>query len=90
VGLPDGTRGEQVVAALVLTPGASVDLAQVRRWTEERLAHYAMPRHVAVIGELPRSQLGKVLRRSVREHLINAGEHLRLGGTRHRRADDDR
>ena len=71
VGLPDGARGESVVAALVLEPGARVDLEGVRRWTHERLSHYAMPRRIAVLDELPRSQLGKVLRRRVREQLLD-------------------
>lgn len=70
VGLPDGVRGERVVAALVLEPEATVDLAAVRRWTEERLAHYSMPRGITVLDDLPRSQLGKVLRRVVRERLL--------------------
>ena len=72
VGIPDGVRGERVVAALVLEPGAMVDLESVRRWTAERLSHYAVPREIAVLEDLPRSQLGKVLRRVVREHLTPA------------------
>jgi long-chain acyl-CoA synthetase len=70
VGVPDGPRGERVVAALVLEPGAHVDLAAVRRWAEDRLSAYAMPRAVTVLEDLPRSQLGKVLRRVVREQLL--------------------
>lgn len=77
VGVPDGSRGEEVVAALVLEPGASVDLDQVRRWLSDRISHYAMPRSVAVFDELPRSQLGKVMRRRVREQLDNFD---RVGG----------
>src|SRR5690606_39569726 len=49
VGVPDGPRGERVVAALVLEPGASVDLAAVRRWAEDRISAYAMPRAVTVL-----------------------------------------
>lgn len=75
VGVPDGSRGEQVVAALVLEPGANVDLDAVRRWTQDKLSHYAMPKSIAVLDELPRSQLGKVMRRSVRERLDNFELH---------------
>ncbi|QDB78363.1 AMP-binding protein [Georgenia wutianyii] len=75
VGLPDGHRGESVVAALVLEPGAHVDLGAVRRWAEDKLSHYAMPRSVAVLEDLPRSQLGKVLRRVVREQLMAKNRH---------------
>ncbi|WP_341360626.1 AMP-binding protein [Georgenia sp. M64] len=80
VGLPDSSRGESVVAALVLEPGASVDLEAVRHWTRERLSAYAMPRSIAVLEELPRSQLGKVLRRSVRDRLLEVGVHVREMG----------
>ena len=80
VGMPEDSRdsrGESVVAALVLEPGAAVDLDAVRRWTQDKLSHYAMPRSIAVVADLPRSQLGKVLRRSVREQL--QGFELKAG-----------
>ncbi|MBR6459101.1 MAG: AMP-binding protein [Actinomycetaceae bacterium] len=71
VGMPADERGESVVAALVLEPGAAVDLAAVRRWTQDKISHYAMPKSIAVFDDLPRSQLGKVQRRSVREELAD-------------------
>lgn len=70
VGMPDGSRGEHVVAALVLEPGVTVELGQVREWLQGKVSRYALPRAVHVMEELPRSQLGKVLRRRVREHLL--------------------
>lgn len=79
VGMPDEARGESVVAALVLEPGVNVDLEGVRRWTHETLSHYAIPRRIAVLEELPRSQLGKVLRRTVRDELLALEERLHLG-----------
>jgi len=59
----------------VLEPGANVDLDAVRRWTQDKLSHYAMPKSIAVLDELPRSQLSKVMRRSVRERLDNFELH---------------
>lgn len=70
VGVPDRVLGERVVAALVLESGASIDLDAIRHRVAERLSNYAMPRAIAVLDDLPRSQLGKVLRRAVREQLI--------------------
>lgn len=67
VGYPGGSRGEDVVAALVLEAGASLTLADVRQWAEKSLAHYALPRQIVVVQELPKSQLGKVMRKKVRE-----------------------
>ncbi|WP_265522799.1 AMP-binding protein [Oerskovia flava] len=71
VGLPDDRSGEQVVAAIVAEPGTSAPtLAAVRAWGESRLARYALPQEVVAVDELPRSQIGKVLRRVVREDLL--------------------
>ncbi|MFC5369910.1 AMP-binding protein [Arcanobacterium bovis] len=69
VGMPADSFGESVVAALVLEPGAKVDLEAVRRWTEGKLSHYAMPKSIAIFDDLPRSQLGKVMRKNVKEQL---------------------
>lgn len=68
VGEPAGDRGESVVAAVVLDEGArEVDLEAVREWCSAHLARYALPRRVVVLPSLPRSQVGKVLRRVVGE-----------------------
>ncbi|WP_454049094.1 AMP-binding protein [Cellulomonas sp. Marseille-Q8402] len=73
VGLPGGDLGEKVVAAIVTELGAHVDIAAVREWCGERLARYAVPRELVILTELPRSQIGKVLRRVVRDDLMAAG-----------------
>ena len=72
VGVPAGESGEDVVAAVVLEAGASVTLTDLRKWAEKSLAHYALPRQVVVMSELPRSQLGKVMRKKVREQIMGA------------------
>ena len=72
VGVPAGESGEDVVAAVVLEAGASVTLTDLRKWAEKSLAHYALPRQVVVMSELPRSQLGKVMRKKVREQIVGA------------------
>ncbi|MBO0925152.1 AMP-binding protein [Cellulomonas sp. zg-ZUI199] len=74
VGEPAGDMGEHVVAAVVLHEdgsGAGIDLAAVREWCETRLARYALPRRLVVLKDLPRSQVGKVLRRVVREQVTD-------------------
>ena len=69
VGLPDDTTGERVAAAVVARAGALVDTEALRAWARERLAGYKVPSVVDLVHELPRSQLGKVLRRVVRERM---------------------
>lgn len=72
VGLPSNTGGEKVVAAAVLREGADLSAAQLREWAHDRMAAYKVPRRITLIEELPRSIVGKVLRREVRELLIAA------------------
>jgi long-chain acyl-CoA synthetase len=73
VGVPGGDLGEKVVAAVVLDDDAApVDLAAVRAWCAHRVARYAVPRGLVIVHELPRSILGKVLRRVVREDVLAA------------------
>lgn len=74
VGIPGGDLGEKVVAAVVLAEGVTkVELESVRAWSEEHLARYAHPRDLVILPELPRSQIGKVLRRVVREEILSRG-----------------
>lgn len=69
VGLPSPS-GEEVQAAVVLEAGASFDEDQVREACRERLAAYKVPKHVVVVDELPRTVIGKVLHREVRDDLV--------------------
>jgi long-chain acyl-CoA synthetase len=70
VGVPSEHGGEDVVAVVVLTPGSGVAPAALRDHCRARLAAYKVPRRIEVVNELPRSLLGKVLRREVRRRLV--------------------
>ncbi|KPN18822.1 MULTISPECIES: long-chain-fatty-acid--CoA ligase [Arthrobacter] len=69
VGLPRGTGGEQVVAAVIMQPDTELDEQALRAFCRERLTPYKVPRRIVAIDELPKSMLGKVLRKQVRESL---------------------
>ena len=72
VGIPGGDLGEKVVAAIVMAEGATrIELSAVRAWSESALARYSHPRDLVVLPDLPRSQIGKVLRRVVRQQIID-------------------
>jgi len=70
VGIPDARDGEHVVAAIVPSPGATVDTEALRAWAKQQLAAYKVPRRIHLVDELPKSMIGKVLRRKVRDQLI--------------------
>jgi long-chain acyl-CoA synthetase len=70
VGLPDGSGGERVVAAVVAAEGVRLDPEAVREEVRVHLTGYKVPRQVFVVDELPRSLIGKVLHRQVRQQLL--------------------
>ena len=80
VGLPAESGNESVVAAILPKEGQTITLEQVRAWAEKTLSHYALPRQIAILTEMPRSQIGKVLRRVVREELLAAREAATAAG----------
>lgn len=79
VGVADATRGENVAAAVVPEPGASIDVAGLRARVKAQLAAYKVPRHVLVaeLGALPFTDSGKIEKRKLRamlEGLVAARE----------------
>ena len=72
VGLPDTHSGEQVVAALVLKPGTDLDEAALSKHVRDSLTPYKVPKRFVVVDELPKSLIGKVLRKKVRDSLIES------------------
>lgn len=62
-GIPDDKRGETVKAYIVLKPGESATRDEIRAFCKQNLAPYKVPALVEFRDELPKSQVGKVLRR---------------------------
>lgn len=68
-GVPDPYRGETVKAWVVVKPGETLSEDEVKDWCRERLAKYKVPTLVEFRSELPKTTVGKILRRElVREH----------------------
>jgi long-chain acyl-CoA synthetase len=72
VGLPSAHSGEDVVAVVVLEPGRNLDEKALRDHARDCLAAYKVPRRIVAVDELPKSLIGKVLRREVRDRLLAA------------------
>jgi long-chain acyl-CoA synthetase len=70
IGLPDGVRGEKIAAYLMLVPGETATAAEIRSFCRERLAPYKQPRKIVFRDDLPKSLVGKVLRRRLREDAL--------------------
>lgn len=63
VGVLDAKRGETVKAFVVLKDGQSATVEEIRDFCKERLAPYKVPARVEFRPELPKTQVGKILRR---------------------------
>jgi len=67
VGIPDPYRGETVKAFIVLKSGKTATEGEIVAFCKERLAAFKVPKQVAFRKELPKSLVGKVIRRTLRE-----------------------
>lgn len=67
IGIPDEHRGETVKAYIVLRPGETADAGEIIAHCSETLAPDKVPKYVEFIDTLPKSAVGKILRREVSE-----------------------
>ncbi|TDI61736.1 MAG: long-chain fatty acid--CoA ligase, partial [Alphaproteobacteria bacterium] len=68
IGVPDDRTGEAVKVFAVQQPGAVVSEDDVRDYCKGKLTGYKVPRHVVFIDALPKSTVGKILRRELRDY----------------------
>ena len=74
-GIPDPYRGESVKAWVVVKPGETLTEEEVKNWCSDKLAKYKVPTQVEFRDELPKTTVGKILRRElVREHQESQAE----------------
>ena len=66
VGIPDPYRGETVKAFMVLKPGETMTAEEVIKYCQEKLAKYKVPKMVEFMTSLPKSGVGKILRKELR------------------------
>ena len=66
-GVPDDTKGEAVRAWVVLRSGEAATEADLRAYCRERLAPYKVPSRIEFRSDLPKTMVGKVLRRALRD-----------------------
>jgi long-chain acyl-CoA synthetase len=66
IGVSDSYRGETVKAYIVLMPGEKLSEEEVVAYCRKNLAPYKAPRSIAFVEELPKSAVGKILRREIK------------------------
>jgi long-chain acyl-CoA synthetase len=67
VGVPDEYQGEAVKAWVVLRPGQQAISDELRAYWRKKLAAYKVPREIEFTNSLPKTLVGKVLRRALVE-----------------------
>ncbi|MEO7001123.1 MAG: long-chain fatty acid--CoA ligase [Ktedonobacterales bacterium] len=70
IGMPDEYRGETVRAYIIPKPGETLTADELAAFTKERLAVYKVPKEYVFRETLPKTLVGKVLRRQLREEAI--------------------
>src|SRR5678815_4680245 len=73
VGVPSRQWGETPVAFVVLKPGSTAVAEEIRAWANERLGKTQRLASVEIRDVLPRSAIGKVLKRELRDQYAQAG-----------------
>ncbi|KRE90739.1 long-chain-fatty-acid--CoA ligase [Arthrobacter sp. Soil764] len=64
-GIPDEVHGQEIAAAIVLDPGATVSESELMDFASSQLAAYKYPRVVRILSELPLGPSGKILKRKL-------------------------
>jgi long-chain acyl-CoA synthetase len=81
IGLPDAKTGEMVKAYVVARQGSSVTPEQVRAHCKGLLTGYKVPKEIEIRAELPKSPVGKVLRRELRAEAQGQKQERSVGGS---------
>jgi long-chain acyl-CoA synthetase len=67
VGVPDDKWGERIHAVVSLHPDQKVSPEEIMDWCKDKIAGYKRPRSIDIITELPKSPVGKILKRELRD-----------------------
>jgi fatty-acyl-CoA synthase len=76
IGVPDAKYGEELMAWIILRPGATLTVDEVRAFCKGQLAHYKVPRYLHIVDRFPMTVTGKIRKVEMREMAV---ELLGLG-----------
>jgi len=64
-GLPSDEYGEIIKAWVSIREDSDLSPRSIKEWALENMAHYKVPQHIAIIGDLPKNIIGKIQRRAL-------------------------
>lgn len=70
IGIPDSYRGEDVKAIIVLKAGKDCTVEEMVQYCRQNLSAYKVPKNIEYRSQLPKTSVGKILRRTLREEAI--------------------
>jgi long-chain acyl-CoA synthetase len=68
VGIPDPHYGQEILACVVLKPGARCTVEELMAFARKELGRYKAPKQIRLVAELPKGPSGKVQRLKLLEH----------------------
>ncbi len=71
VGIPDAKYGEEVAAAVVLKAGKTVSESDLMGYMAKHLHHFVTPKKILFLDELPKTGVGKILKREIKKMFEN-------------------
>jgi long-chain acyl-CoA synthetase len=74
IGVPDAKKGEVVKVYVVPKQGETLESDEILAWCKGRLAPYKVPKQVQLTDSLPKTMVGKVLRRQLRTETAEAAK----------------
>ncbi|MDQ7782751.1 MAG: long-chain fatty acid--CoA ligase [Desulfomonilaceae bacterium] len=66
IGIPDSHSGERIKAYVVLKDGETSNVIEILDYCREKLTRYKVPKEVEFVSDLPKSAVGKILRKELR------------------------
>jgi fatty-acyl-CoA synthase len=79
-GVPDAKYGEELCAWVISNVGATLDEESVRRFCQDRISHYKIPRYIRFVESFPSTVTGKVQKFAMREAMIEEFARTRKFG----------
>ncbi len=71
IGIPTADKDETIVAYVKMAEGATSTEKEIKAYMKEHLASYKMPKQIKFIEEMPMTATGKVLKRQLKEQVLN-------------------
>ena len=70
MGIPEAVYGEKVIAFVTLKPGAHISEDAVIDFMKSKTAKFKLPSKIHFVGSIPKTLVGKVLKRELREKAV--------------------